>query len=245
MEQKVILAGMTLDQTKKVTQRIEFAIGMQVMVTLNVATEADLTNGSHGTIEDIVLDPREQINNNDRNEDGVVWLEYPPAMILFKPFHHEFEPFPGFEPGLIPLFPTEVSFNIKYRQNPKTKILRRQYPICAGYAFTDHKAQGQTLEHVLIDIGTTKKFPVTPFSAYVALSRSRGRDSVRLLRDFDDTIFTKHPSEDLRREDKRLEILIKNTTARFETGYYEYEWNNAIDPVIDSNFFKRWMHELY
>ena len=122
-----------------------------------------------------------------------------------------------FEPGLIPLFPTEVLFNIKYRQNPKTKILRRQYPICA---FTDHKAQGQTLEHVLIDIGTTKKFPVTPFSAYVALSRSRGRDSVRLLRDFDDTIFTKHPSEDLRREDERLKILIKNTT---ETGYYEYE----------------------
>ena len=139
----------------------------------------------------------------------------------------------------------EVSFNIKYRQNPKTKILRRQYPICAGYAFTDHKAQGQTLEHVLIDIGTTKKFPVTPFSAYVALSRSRGRDSVHLLRDFDDTIFMKHPSEDLRREDERLEILIKNTTARFETGYYEYEWNNAIDPVIDSDFFKHRMHELY
>ena len=107
--------------------------------------------------------------------------------------------------------------------DPKTKILWRQYPICAGYAFANHKAQGQTLEHVLIDIGTTKKFPVTPFSAYVALSRSRGRDSVRLLRDFDDTIFTKHPSEDLRREDERLKILIKTTTARFETGYYEYE----------------------
>jgi hypothetical protein len=43
MEQKVILAGMTLDQTKKITQWIEFTIRMQVMVTLNVATEADLT----------------------------------------------------------------------------------------------------------------------------------------------------------------------------------------------------------
>src|ERR1700683_142302 len=100
---------------------------MQVMVTLNVTTEADLANGSHRTIEEIVLDPREKINNNDRNKDGVVWLKYPLAMIVFKPFHHEFEPFPGFEPGLIPLFPTEVSFNIKYQQNPKTKIHRRQY----------------------------------------------------------------------------------------------------------------------
>ena len=223
MEQKVILAGMTLDQTKKITQWIEFTIRMQVMVTLNVATEADLANGSRGTIEDIVLDPRERIDNSDRNEEGVVWLEYPQAMIVFKPFHHEFEPFPGFEPGLIPLFPTKVSFNIRYRQNPKTKIHQRQYPICAGYAFTDHKAQGQTLEHVLIEVRTTKKFPVTPFSAYVALSRSRGQDSVRLLRDFDDTIFTRHPSEDLRREDERLELLIKNTAARFETGCYAYE----------------------
>jgi hypothetical protein len=69
------------------------------------------------------------------------------------------------------------------------------------------------LEHVLINIGTTKKFPITPFSEYVALSQSRGQDSVWLLRDFDDTIFTQHPSEDLRRKDKRLELLIKNMTA--------------------------------
>ena len=42
-------------------------------------------------------------------------------------------------------------------------------------------------EHILINIGTTKKFPVTPFSVYVALSQSRGWYSVQLLRDFDNT----------------------------------------------------------
>jgi hypothetical protein len=44
-------------------------------------------------------------------------------------------------------------------------------------------------EHILIDIGTTKKFPITPFSVYVALSQSRGQYSVRLLRDFDNTTY--------------------------------------------------------
>jgi hypothetical protein len=141
MEQKMAVAGMTLEQTKKLTHRIEFAIGMQVMVTLNVATEADLANGSRGVIQDIILDSREELVETDRDEEGVVWLQYPPAIILFKPFHHEFEPFPGYEPGLIPIFPSEVTFNISYRQNSKTKVNRRQYPICAGYAFTDHKAQ--------------------------------------------------------------------------------------------------------
>jgi ATP-dependent exoDNAse (exonuclease V) alpha subunit len=91
-----------------------------------------------------------------------------------------------------------------------------QFPICAGYTFTDHKAQGQTLEHVIVDIGTTVKFPVNPFAAYVALSRSHGRDTIRLLRDFDETIFTKHPSEYLRREDERLAGLIVETADKFK-----------------------------
>jgi hypothetical protein len=33
--------------------------------------------------------------------------------------------------------------------------------------FTDHKTQGQTLENVMVNIGTMKKFPVTPFLAYI------------------------------------------------------------------------------
>jgi ATP-dependent exoDNAse (exonuclease V) alpha subunit len=73
-----------------------------------------------------------------------------------------------------------------------------------GYAFTDHKAQGQTLPYAVIDIAPTPQFTITPFAAYVALSRSRGRQTIRLLRDFDDKIFTMHPSSDLRAEDARL-----------------------------------------
>jgi hypothetical protein len=62
----------------------------------------------------IVLNPREEINSHGHGKDGVVWLWYPPTMILFCPFHYEFEPFLGLEPGVIPIFPSEVSFNINY-----------------------------------------------------------------------------------------------------------------------------------
>ena len=79
------------------------------------------------------------------------------------------------------------------------------------------------MEHVLINIRTTQRFPVTPFVAYVALSRSRGRDTIRLLRDFDDKIFTRHPSGHLQNEDERLTWLAQNTTDKFETGLYNYE----------------------
>jgi hypothetical protein len=82
------------------------------------------------------------------------------ATTRFKPFHFKFKPF---EPDLIPIFPMEVSFNISHWQNPRNKIHRQQYPICTGYVFTDHKAQRQTLKNIMVDIGTTKKFPVTLF----------------------------------------------------------------------------------
>ncbi|KAG2139646.1 hypothetical protein DEU56DRAFT_688293, partial [Suillus clintonianus] len=57
--------------------------------------------------------------------------------------------------------------------------------LAPAYTFTDFKSQGQTIEHVLVDIGRTTCFALSPFNAYVALSRSCGRDSIRLLRDFD------------------------------------------------------------
>ena len=35
------------------------SVGMKAMETMNIATEADLENGTRGEIIDIVLDPRE------------------------------------------------------------------------------------------------------------------------------------------------------------------------------------------
>lgn len=221
-EQKVIIASLGSDHTGRLAYRTEVAVGMQAMVTLNLATEADLANGSRGVIHSIVLDPRETASDSDRDEEGVVKLQYPPAMIMFKPFHYEFAPFPGLEPGLIPIFPSEAKFNIHYRTNPKTQVYRRQYAMVAAYAFTDHKAQGQTLGYAIVDIGPTRRFPVDPFAAYVALSRSRGRGTIRLLRHFDPGIFTQHPSEALRVEDGRLATLAKKTAEKFDSGFYSF-----------------------
>jgi hypothetical protein len=110
MEQKVIVAGMKPDDgnqakgVKKLRHRIELAVGIKVMVTLNLATEADLVNGSRGTIADIVLDLRERLAKDNVDENGIVWLQYLSAMILFKLFHYEFEPFPSLAEGVIPYF---------------------------------------------------------------------------------------------------------------------------------------------
>jgi hypothetical protein len=57
---------------------------------------------------------------------------------------------------------------------------------------------------------------LSPFSVYVALSRSRGRKMIWILRDFDPALFMHHPSEDLRNEMVRLEQLDERTRELYE-----------------------------
>ena len=67
--------------------------------------------------------------------------------------------------------------------------------VTAAYAFTDYKAQGQTMECVIVDLAKLPSGAFTGFAVYVALSRSHGRPTIRLLRDFDENLFTQHSSE--------------------------------------------------
>ena len=76
----------------------------------------------------------------------------------------------------------------------------------------------------MVDLGKVPSGALSPFNAYVVLLRSRGRDTIYSLRDFDDKLFTTHPSEKLRVEDERLHHLDNITTRKYEAGYYS-TWN--------------------
>ncbi|KAJ7075217.1 hypothetical protein B0H15DRAFT_867537 [Mycena belliarum] len=193
LEEHIIVAGMTTKQTGK------------------IATEADLANGTRGKIVDISLDPREPTDLTIDPETGATMLRYPPAVVLFKPDNCSFPPFEGLDSGVLPIVPSKMGFSIQTGDHTKHLIHRRQLAITPAYAFTDYKSHGQTLEYVLIDLEKPPTHKLTPFSAYVALSRSRGRDRIRLLRGFETSLFTTHPSEDLRREDARLDVLTAET----------------------------------
>jgi ATP-dependent exoDNAse (exonuclease V) alpha subunit len=181
------------------------------MVLLNVATEADIANGTQGVIHNIILDQREEVSEPDK--EGKIQLKYPPAMILFKPDRTTRLTFTGLPPGIIPLMPLQARFTVTTRSGQKVKVERWQYEMTTGYAFTDYKSQGQTIEYVIIDIRKPPTGTLSPFSIYVALSQSRGRDTIRLLRSFDPNLFQNHPSEELRHNMRRLECLNEETKA--------------------------------
>jgi ATP-dependent exoDNAse (exonuclease V) alpha subunit len=92
--------------------------------------------------------------------------------------------------------------------------------LTAAYAFTDYKSQGQTMECVIVDLGKPPTGALNGFNAYVALSRSRGRKTIRLLREIDTKLFTEHPSERLHEEDVRLTRLEMETLERYEIGEF-------------------------
>jgi hypothetical protein len=188
---------------------------MKAMIKYNISTEGDVANGTRGTIEEIILDPREDALNTD--EDGAIMLKYPPAVILFKAdgacdISSAFEDNRRsksitVEKGLVPICPSTAEFTITMPNGTSFRISRHQYALTGGYAFTDFKSQGQSIDPVLVDIRNPPTGKLSPFSAYVALSRSKGRDSIRLLSDFDDGLFQTHPSLDLAVEMDRLRAL--------------------------------------
>jgi hypothetical protein len=213
---RITVAGMRSKETGRLEEIVELAVGMKVMITENIATEADLANGTRGEIVGIVLDARDGLANTSV-QDGPIKLHFPPAVVLFKPGKSSFPKLVNLEEGVIPVFPTEASFFIDGK-NTGTKITRRQVAMTAAYAFTDYKSQGQTLEQVVVDLAKPARGALTPFNAYVALSRSRGRSSIRLLREFENALFTTHPSRALEIEDIRLRLLAELTQAKGPTN---------------------------
>ncbi|KAF8424767.1 hypothetical protein L210DRAFT_3325444, partial [Boletus edulis BED1] len=120
----------------------------------------------------------------------------------------------GLNPNVIPLIPKESKFQITDGQETKS-VLRRQLPLMPAYAFTDYRTQGQTIANAIVDIASPPIGHITPFNIYVTLSRMRGREGIRLLRDFDERYLTSHPSEFLRNEDGRLAKLNQETLTEW------------------------------
>ena len=204
-------------RARDLPRKIEMAIGMKVMVTDNIETDLDMTNGARGEIVDIILHPDEEIPQED---DNIVYLKHLPAYILVKLSRTRATKLMGLEEGVIPIEPALTRYRIRTQKTTgeiiQKTVRRRQFPMTAAYAFTDYRSQGQTLWYVIVDIGSPPTGTLTLFNLYVALSRSSGRSSIRLLRDFDDAMFKMGHDPALMMEDERLEDFNKMTQKWYE-----------------------------
>ncbi|QRV95124.1 Helitron helicase-like domain at N-terminus [Ceratobasidium sp. AG-Ba] len=191
---------------------VPIAIGLKIMVTLNVDTNIDVTNGARGEIVGIKLDPNEP---RFSDEDSVVSLQRLPAYILVKLNRTRAATLPGLEDGVIPIIPACKSYSLTLpirkggRVDPVKRNFRRlQFPITPAYAFTDYRSQGQTIEAAFVDIATPPTGgELEKSNVYVAVSRVSCLDDIRLLREFNRDILKRPMEPELRQEEERLERL--------------------------------------
>jgi hypothetical protein len=197
---------------KDLPHEIELAIGMKVMVTNNLETDLDITNGARGKIIDILLHPDEPPLNTHNSR---IELKFLPICILVKLAKTRAKQLKGLDECVIPIEPTTSKYHINMTtpDGKKTQrtFERHQFPVTAAYAFTDYRSQGQSILYLFVDIASPPTGSLSLFNLYVALSRSSGRETIRLLRDFDDKIFLKRHDEALNNEDKLLHELNKET----------------------------------
>lgn len=85
-----------------------------------------------------------------------------------------------------------------------------------AYAFTDYRSQEPTLLYIIINIATPPTSGLNLFKMYVALSQIGGRDSIRLLQDFDVKSVMGCHHLALVEEDERLEVLNQQTLTWYK-----------------------------
>ena len=120
------------------------------MVTSNIETDMDMTNGARGEIVNIIL----HLNESPLGDEPIVTFQHLPSYILVKLKQTHAEWLEGLDEGVIPVEVSTRSFQIKVRKNNGnyiTSVHHQQLSMTATYRFTNYCSQGQALPYVIID----------------------------------------------------------------------------------------------
>ena len=171
--------------------KIPLVVGMPVMITQNYDVENGVVNGCIGVLKNIRY--RKDANGKRYATSCIVQSDTLTG-----------EPLSGLPQGHAVVLEDTVDMTFVHPHSSKRCTIKRtQLPIIPAFAMTAHKAQGQTMNKVIIDLENVKGTE-TP---YVMVSRVTNLDGLLILRKFSDKKIKCRLSEDLRAEFQRLEIL--------------------------------------
>jgi hypothetical protein len=185
------LESMHSGKTNQRLRKIPLVIGMPVMICQNFDVEHGVVNGCTGTLKKI----RYRTDEQGRRHALSCVVEAPTTSGT---------PLTGLDEKSVVVLrdTTDMRFVHPYSRKMCT-IKRTQVPIMPAFAMTAHKAQGQTMNKVIVDLESCHGTE----SPYVMLSRVKSLNGLRILRPFSITKIQCRQSEDTRRELRRLNIL--------------------------------------
>jgi hypothetical protein len=174
-------------------------IGMPVLVSQNFDVEGGIVNGSYGIIRHI----RYYLNEHGERHLRSCVVEINDACP---------DPMPHLSARYYPIIADTTKINYTHPFSKRScTFVRTQVPIVPAYAVTAHRAQGQSMERVIIDLESCQGTE----APYVMASRATSLDGLLILRPFQQKRITCALSQDARAEKSRLHRLSLETMVKF------------------------------
>lgn len=173
-------------------------VGMQVMVTENIAISHKVVNGAKGTVTDIVY----ETDDEGYRYALCVYVRIPGSGIVT----------PGLERDVVPVVPVLTRFSYVSIDGATFNITRKQMPLIPSYSLTDYKSQGQGLDVGIVDLRGARSVQ----SQYVMLSRVRTLSGLAILRPFEPNKIHERLSQEFRNEFQRLDNADRSTAVWYE-----------------------------
>ena len=140
---------------------LTFVVGMIVVMTVNVDVEDGLTNGATGVVKHI------DYKMEGTNRPSIIWVLFDDSRIgrsarekyrtsYNSSIHREWTP----------VFDVQRTFIMNYKT-----YQRIPFPLTPASGKTVYKAEGATVDEVVVDLSQDKKIRKIPHIHYVALSR--------------------------------------------------------------------------
>jgi hypothetical protein len=202
---------------------------MPVLLTDNIACELGLSNGTQGIFRELVYDDQEDSGGlNVKNEifpSNTIYIRKPLYALVEINTSQVESNLDGLRPKLIPISLIKKRFTVPIKQLfghlfervqggrkiPQViQVTRTQLPIVPAFAITTYKAQGLTMNKIVVDL----QVPVGTLqvaSIYVPLSRVKRAEDIVILRPFDMKVLQVRPSFVQDIELKRLDELDRKT----------------------------------
>ena len=208
---------------------LPFVPNMPVLLTDNIACELGLSNGTQGLFRELIYDEQEEPGaftvKSDIFPSNTIFIRKPLyALVEINTSQLETN-LDGLPAKLIPIPLIKKRFTVSIKQlfrdlfkraeggrkiPQMIQVTRTQLPIVPAFAITTYKAQGLTMNRIVVDLqvplGTLQVA-----SIYVPLSRVKTAEDIAILRPFDMKVLQVRPSSAQDIELKRLDELDRKT----------------------------------
>ena len=206
---------MTYTQTRGLPKSLTVKINAPVLLTSNIDKTDGLTNGVRGYV----------VRVDSSEESPCIWVKFPKGIgekTANNARHkHNFN-----TQGAVPIRRIRETFSVssnygknqcrnRGRESDNIRVSRKQFPLVLAYATTAHKAQGMTVDNVIIDFTVDGKEPAKVFcgSFYVAITRARRLEKV-FLKAFHDSMIKTDKSVA-----KEMDRMHRNAKYEFSKRY--------------------------